>query len=57
MENGDIKSFSKVVIELINSKKKRIKMGANAKENIKRYAPDTIVPLWDDLFKKLILPE
>lgn len=57
IENGDIKSFSKVVIELINSKEKRIKMGANAKENIKRYAPEAIVPLWDDLFKKLTLPE
>jgi hypothetical protein len=32
-------------------------MGANAKENIKRYAPEAIVPLWDDLFKKLTLPE
>ena len=40
-----------------HKKEKRIKMGANAKENIKRYAPEAIVPLWDDLFKKLTLPE
>ena len=53
VKNGNIQHFSKAIIELIEKKEKRIKMGANAKENIKRYAPDAIVPLWDDLFKKL----
>jgi len=57
VKNGNIHHFSKAIIELIEKKEKRIKMGANAKENIKRYAPDAIVPLWDDLFKKLTLPE
>ena len=57
VKNGNIHHFSKAIIELIEKKEKRIKMGANAKENIKRYAPEAIVPLWDDLFKKLTLPE
>ena len=45
-------------IERADNKKKDFnKLTANAKENIKRYAPEAIVPLWDDLFKKLTLPE
>jgi glycosyltransferase involved in cell wall biosynthesis len=32
----------------------RKEMGKNAKENVKRYLPETIVKQWDELFKSLV---
>ena len=33
---------------------KRIKMGYNAQKNVQRYSADKIMPLWINLFNKLI---
>ncbi len=52
--NGDIKTLSKRIIHLIESKSKRKEMGINARENVLRFSPEVIVPKWDKLFKNLI---
>ncbi len=54
VDNGDIESFSRSLIDLIEDKEKRIAMGVAAKENVKRYLSENIVPQWDMLFKSLI---
>ena len=51
--NGNIEGFAKALIELIENTEKRKQMGALAKENVKRYLPDNVMPLWDALFQKL----
>ena len=53
VKNGDIEAFSKALIELIENTEKRKQMGTLAKENVKRYLPENVIPLWDGLFKKL----
>ncbi len=52
--NGDCNAFALRVIELIEDKKRRQEMGRTAKENVKRYLPEAILTLWDDLFKSVI---
>jgi glycosyltransferase involved in cell wall biosynthesis len=52
--NGDIEAFAKAIMHLIKNEELRKEMGAKAKENVKRYAPDNVVPLWDELFKSLV---
>lgn len=54
IENGDVEFFSKALIDLIENKEKRKKMGSLAKENVKRYLPEQVMPLWDELFNSLI---
>jgi len=44
---------SKLLI-LIENDKLRKEMGLNAKQNVQRYTPNEIVPLWDKLFKNLV---
>lgn len=51
--NGDIDAFAEKLLELIQNKDKRKLMGKAAKENVKRYLPETIMSQWDELFKKL----
>jgi hypothetical protein len=41
-------------MDVMEHEQKRQSMGVAAKENVKRYLPEHIVPLWDTLFKKLI---
>ncbi|WP_298540325.1 glycosyltransferase family 4 protein [uncultured Aquimarina sp.] len=53
VENNDISAFSEAIEKLILNPEKRKKMGANAKENIRRFLPEEIVPQWDTLFKSL----
>lgn len=54
IDNGDIERFAKAIIKLIEDKEKRSMMGYNAILNAKRYTPEKIVPLWDELFKSLV---
>ncbi len=54
IENGDIEGFGNAIIQLIENEELRAEMGAKAKENVKRYAPYKIVPIWDELFKSLV---
>lgn len=54
IENGEIQEFAKSIIRLIEDAELRNSLGANAIENVKRYSPDTIIPIWDKLFKSLV---
>lgn len=51
--NGDTVAFTEKLIELIHNDEKRKLMGSAAKENVKRYLPENILPLWNELFKEL----
>ncbi len=50
----DISAMSEKIKWLIEDIKLRQKMGNNARENVKRYLPETIVKQWDSLFKSLV---
>ena len=53
VENGNIEKFAQKIIDLIEDKNLRIQIGNTAKENVKRYLPQYIMPKWDQLFKSL----
>lgn len=52
--NGDTETFEKALNDLIKNQRKRVEMGKLARENVKRYLPENIMPQWDTLFKVLI---
>lgn len=52
--NGDIDAFASRLLRLIEDENLRKEMGQKAKQNVKRYLPETIVPQWDALFKLLV---
>ncbi|MFD0988660.1 glycosyltransferase family 4 protein [Mariniflexile jejuense] len=52
--NGDGIEFANKVISLIENENLRQTFGANARELVKRYLPEKIVPQWDNLFTQLI---
>jgi len=54
VSNGDISKFSEKIIALIENETLRHRMGTLAKEHVKRFLPDVIVPQWDALFNTLI---
>ena len=50
----DVNALAASIIRLIQDEELRIKMGANAHENVKRYLSENVLPQWDTLFKRLI---
>jgi len=54
VENGDIKTFAKGILMLIEDEEKRKNMGANAREVVKQYLPEKIAEEWNTLFTDLI---
>ncbi len=52
--NGNIDKFSEKIGELMQNNELRTHMGSQARKNVMRFAPETIVPQWDLLFKNLI---
>ena len=50
----EVNALAMSIIRLIQDEELRIKMGANARENVKRYLPENVLPQWDTLFKRLI---
>lgn len=54
VENGNIKALAEALFKLISHKHLRVEMGNSAKENVKRFRPETVVQEWDDLFKFLL---
>ena len=54
IENGNTTTFADKLLFLIENENQRIEMGNAAKENVKRYLPENIMPQWDTLFKGLI---
>lgn len=54
VENGNTTAFADKLLLLIENENLRIDIGKAAKENVKRYLPENIMPQWDNLFKELI---
>lgn len=54
VENGNIEALASTILKLIEDINLRKEMGAKAKENVKRYLPETVVKQWDELFKGLV---
>lgn len=51
--NGAIEVFAQKINDLIENETLRNRLGKTAKENVKRYLPEHIMPQWDVLFKSL----
>lgn len=49
----NVKELAEGVCRLIENESLRKMMGANAKEDVKRYLPDIVMQLWVDLFKSI----
>jgi len=53
VKNGNESDYVEAVLYLMNNNSKRIEMGKNAKIKSLNYNIDTIMPLWDSLFKDI----
>lgn len=51
--NGDCKKLAESLVLLIESDTKRAQMGKHAKENVKRFLPETVCEQWNVLFKSM----
>lgn len=54
VKNGDIKGFADAICYLIEHEEERKAFGKKAKENVKRYSPENVMPQWEKLFEELI---
>lgn len=54
VENGNIEQLAQKICYLIEHEDIRREMGRKARENVKRYLPENIMPQWEALFKTLI---
>lgn len=54
IQNGNIESFAKALIDLIKNEKNRQDMGGIARERVKSYSAENIAQQWDNLFQSLI---
>jgi glycosyltransferase involved in cell wall biosynthesis len=52
--NGDVEQLAEAIIDIMKHEHRRQAMGIAAKENVKRYLPEHIVPIWEELFKQLL---
>ena len=53
VKNGDIQGFADALCYLIEQEEERKVFGKRAKENVRRYSPENIMPQWKELFKEL----
>jgi glycosyltransferase involved in cell wall biosynthesis len=51
--NGNVPLLAEALIKLMSDNELREKMGRRAKESSRKFLPEEILPIWDDLFKKL----
>ena len=54
VKNNDITAFALAIKDLIEKENLRIAFGKAAKQNVKRFLPEVILPQWDALFKRYI---
>jgi glycosyltransferase involved in cell wall biosynthesis len=54
VEKGNIDALADKICYMIENENVRRKMGIKARENVKRYLPENIMPLWKQLFESLI---
>lgn len=55
VENGNTEALAAALMEVISNKYLREIMGQNAKQNVKRFLPQTIIQQWDDVFKSTLV--
>ena len=55
VENGNIKELADKICWMIENKRQRKQMGQMARENVKRFLPEKIMPQWKQLFETLIV--
>lgn len=53
VENGNIGQLATTICHLIENDEERLRYGRRAAENITRYRPENVMPMWTDLFAKL----
>lgn len=53
VENGDTNQLAEKIMELMADENLRKQMGQKAKQNVKRYAADEVVKIWDKLFREV----
>jgi glycosyltransferase involved in cell wall biosynthesis len=54
VENGNTDLLAQKILTLIENADLRKKMGSVAKENVKRFLPETVIQQWDELFKGIV---
>lgn len=54
VENGNETELAHAICSLIEDDNLRRKMGAKARQNVKRYLPENVMQNWDELFKSLV---
>lgn len=54
IENGNIEKLAIAIKDLISNSEKRLEFGKNAKISSKKYLPENIIEIWDQLFKNYL---
>ena len=54
IENGNINSLADKICYMIENENQRNQMSINARNNIKRFLPENIMPIWEKLFNNII---
>lgn len=54
VKNDDIPAFAQSIKQLIENENLRVEFGKAAKQNVKRFLPEVIMPQWDTLFRSYI---
>jgi glycosyltransferase involved in cell wall biosynthesis len=54
VENGNVEQLAEKMCWMIEHEEERKEMGRKARENVKRYLPENIIPQWEHLFEKLV---
>lgn len=54
VENGNTERLAQAVNDLIENPQRRRQMGQKARENIRRYSPESIMRQWENLFAELL---
>ncbi|MEN9336607.1 MAG: hypothetical protein RLZZ500_1594 [Bacteroidota bacterium] len=54
VENDDINGFANAMHRLMSNDEERQSMGKKARINVQRYLPETIMPMWQNLFNEVI---
>jgi len=51
---GDVDAFAAAMNRLVADRDLRLRMGAAAAATAREYAPENVMPLWEDLFTELL---
>jgi glycosyltransferase involved in cell wall biosynthesis len=54
VENGNVLKFAQELMKLIDDNDLRVQMGRSAKENVRRFLPETVMEQWQILFEHTI---